>query len=717
MKKWPSVWVGALFTLCSIHPCVYAQDDESYEELGARSGEVNYPASFFDRYQPATALDMVQRVPGFQLNDGGDRRGFGAAAGNILLNGRRPSTKDDLPSALLTRIPASYVENIELIRGQLRGIDMRGQSVVANVILREDTPVTTRWTLTVGENFEQGLSPQLDLTLSNRLGEIQYSVGTILYVTSNGDPGPENIFDADGNLIERRFNDKGHKHGGFEGYDATGFFNAATWLGETQVQFNTKAAVQHRNMITSLSREPVLPFGGLARTDDFVEQRRNHIIELGLDAERFLSTNLIAKGILLYNYTHQYPNDSQRTFDAEGRETRYILSDTDADISEAIARLELNWAGWQDHALQFNIEGALNVFDKQLIQTTDIPGEDSLVEPVPGGNNRIKEERGDFVAKDTWSLGSLTLDYGVGVEVSTLSSTGDTEQSNTFTFVKPEALFTYDSGRQMQTRLGVRKSVAQLNLNDFLSISILQDNDLTVGNPDLKPQATWVYELSNEWRFGELGVVTLTGFYHSIKDVIDLLPFEIEGRPDEFFEGKGNIGDGKRWGLRLDNTLALDWIGLSNARIDMQLGWQDSSVTDPVTGEKRVMGSTGYFNPHPPINFTNETEWTYIIDYRQDFQAQRISWGGRMADQAERPQFKTNELDIRDAGIRLGAFIETTRWWNMNIKLAAENILDFSKDRDRTVFTGLRDRSTVDFVEVERRTIGTDIILTVTGSF
>ncbi|NIN36164.1 MAG: hypothetical protein GTO60_14135, partial [Gammaproteobacteria bacterium] len=64
----------------------------------------------------------------------------------------------------------------------------------------------------------------------------------------------------------------------------------------------------------------------------FVEQRRNHIIELGVDAERFLSTNLIAKGIVLYNYMHQYPNDSQRTFNAEGRETRYILSDTDADV-------------------------------------------------------------------------------------------------------------------------------------------------------------------------------------------------------------------------------------------------------------------------------------------------------------------------------------------------------------------------------------------------
>jgi outer membrane receptor protein involved in Fe transport len=269
----------------------------------------------------------------------------------------------------------------------------------------------------------------------------------------------------------------------------------------------------------------------------------------------------------------------------------------------------------------------------------------------------------------------------------------------------------------MQTRFGARRDIAQLNLDDFVSTTVLQDNDLTVGNPDLQPQATWVLDLSQEWRFGEIGVLSLSAYYHSITDVIDLLPIEVAGRPDEFFEAVGNIGDGSRLGLVLDGTVSLAWLGLEDARLDMQVGWQDSSVTDPVTGEDRVLGSTGYFNPHPPISFENETEWTYIVDYRQDFEASRFSWGWRMEDQGERPQFKTNEYDVRDAGLRLHAFVETSRWWGLNVKLAAENILDFSKDRDRTVFTGLRDRSPVDFREVEHRTIGTDIILTVSGRF
>ena len=60
---------------------------------------------------------MVQQIPGFQLDDGGGLRGFGSAAGNILINDSRPSAKQDLLSAILARIPASYVERINLIRG------------------------------------------------------------------------------------------------------------------------------------------------------------------------------------------------------------------------------------------------------------------------------------------------------------------------------------------------------------------------------------------------------------------------------------------------------------------------------------------------------------------------------------------------------------------------------------------------------------------------
>ena len=58
---------------------------------------------------PRRRSTSSRRVPGFTLDDGGDKRGFGGAAGNVLINDRRPSTKQDSPSAILNRISAEQV--------------------------------------------------------------------------------------------------------------------------------------------------------------------------------------------------------------------------------------------------------------------------------------------------------------------------------------------------------------------------------------------------------------------------------------------------------------------------------------------------------------------------------------------------------------------------------------------------------------------------------
>ena len=40
---------------------------------------VEYPANFFSRYKPNTALDMINQTPGFLLDDGDASRGLGEA--------------------------------------------------------------------------------------------------------------------------------------------------------------------------------------------------------------------------------------------------------------------------------------------------------------------------------------------------------------------------------------------------------------------------------------------------------------------------------------------------------------------------------------------------------------------------------------------------------------------------------------------------------------
>ena len=98
-----------------------------------RQGLLVFEPAFFADARPDTALDMIARLPGFGL-DGGDSgtRGFAGAAGNVLIDGVRPSTKSDDLEQILRRISAAGVARIELIRGGAPGIDMQGRSVIAN---------------------------------------------------------------------------------------------------------------------------------------------------------------------------------------------------------------------------------------------------------------------------------------------------------------------------------------------------------------------------------------------------------------------------------------------------------------------------------------------------------------------------------------------------------------------------------------------------------
>ena len=62
---------------------------------------------------------MLARIPGINLARGGgdSRRGLGAGGNKVLINGRRVAGKGNEGNAQLSRIPATEVEYIEIIRG------------------------------------------------------------------------------------------------------------------------------------------------------------------------------------------------------------------------------------------------------------------------------------------------------------------------------------------------------------------------------------------------------------------------------------------------------------------------------------------------------------------------------------------------------------------------------------------------------------------------
>ncbi len=667
---------------------------------------VAYPADFFARYKPNTALDMVKQLPGFQLDDGTSDRGFISAVGNILINGDYPSAKQDSPSAILARMPANQVARIELIRGQARGTDLQGQSVVADIIMLQDKKAAVRWETYLQHSNTGPLKPMAGISLSSRLKQTEYLVGIHVEREANGERGTEQVFEGNGSLIEDRFDDE--EQTGLRQLDL--FLTTTTPLGETLLQFNSKVSFKHGPEERISIRVPQAT--GLPNEVFFDDRQDIPTFELGLSAERDLTDALSAKAILLYTHEDAELRNSQRDTDSAGVQTLLRIADQDTVTQEGIARLELGWTGIERHNFQFNMEAAYNSVDGSLIQTVDTGGGPVIVD-VPGANALVEEIRGDFVFKDTWSLGRFELDYGLGAEVSTISQSGDTDQERDFFFLKPRAVLTYSPTDHRQTRFVLAREVAQLNFDDFISATVFEDDDLALGNPNLKPDTTWVSEFSHERRFGSLGVIKVTAFHHWISDVLDLLPLSAD------FEAPGNIGDGRRWGLIFESTVPLEWLGLTGARLDIKGRWQDSTVEDPVTGEQRVLSATqvGFRGP-PTVRFRdNGSEYVLDIAFRQDFESARIAWGWDIGEQAERPRFKVDELDVYNEQLELNAFIESTRWFGIKIRLDGNNLLDYTETRNRTIYAGDRGVTPVTSQIIRERTPGRRIKLTLSGNF
>ncbi len=397
--------------------------------------------------------------------------------------------------------------------------------------------------------------------------------------------------------------------------------------------------------------------------------------------------------------------------DDDGVQTLVRVADITDLAKETIARVEFDWTGIKSHNIQLNIEGAYNSVDGTLEQTID-RGTGPVLVDIPGSNSLVEELRADFLIKDTWRLGQLEVDYGLGVEISNISQSGDFEQERDFFFLKPHAILTYSSSGGGQTKARVAREIAQLDFDDFISTTVFEDNELSLGNPNLRPDATWIAELSHERRFGQESVIKLIAFHHWISNVLDLLPLS------DTDEAPGNIGDGRRWGMELESTIPLEWLGLSGAKLDLSLLWQDSTVVDPVTGNRRRLSGIGGANAYRSLlNANQNIEYLVRVKFRQDLEAAKVAWGWSMAERDDRPLFKVNELDVHNEGFAIDAFVETTRWKGFKVSIVGDNLLRFKQNRFRTFYTGLRDLSPIESQEFRTRFNGRRITLTISGSF
>ena len=641
------------------------------------SGRITiYPAQFFAQYAPRTAYDIVQRVPGFTLDLGAtqtnqgavDVRGFAGTAGNVVINGARPSTKAETLDVTLQRIPAQQVVRVEIGPGDLYGSDYAGKSQVLNIVLSQQSGADGNLTAAAKRWFTGYVNTDIQGST-----EIRRGVSTINLSGGTGrnrqlEEGTDRLTDpTTGALMEFR-----RKHNSYFNKDP---FLAASWALERSSNDAFRANVRWQPSSFDLFQSNRVTTTGEAPHDDnLIQSYRDPVFELGGDVTRPLAGGAI-KFVALETRRKRHDLDQYIQRDGPISDDAVVNGGSEqlvkARRNETIGRLSWTRSNLLGVSFEAGAETAYNTLDDH----TDLVAIDEngtrVPIPLPIANATVQEKRGEVYVNigKTFSP-NLRLDGGVNYEFSNLKVRGDADAQRTLKFLKPNITFDWKPGGGWHTLLSMRRTVAQLDFYDFISSGDLSAQRLNGSNANLQPQRTWEFRASADHKLLGDGLFKLDLGHDLITLLQDqILVFDAHGNA---FDSPGNLGTGRRYFATLTVDAPLDrlWKGV---RAKFNATVQRTRVQDPVSGRYRRF--SGFF-----------PDWQWELNLRRD--NGNWSYGFDFTDNQRFTFYRTDEFDTNlNLGAYMTAFAEYRPGRSTAIRFDVDNVLSTHAARDRLIFT------------------------------
>ena len=641
--------------LADTAPTAKSQSAEAGEQ-----GVLIFTPDFFADARPNTALDMVNRVPGFSVNDGDGARGFEGAVGNILINGSRPASKNDTGSNVLSRTVAAQVERIELVRGGAPGIDMQGYSVVANVILK--TTSSREHVLTANASLFEGGQDLFGGTyqFTAREGDRTWGVTLGDGISSSDSNGAGYVVRADANGNVQR-NETYYNDGYGGGNSIRGNYSSPFMGGK--IDLTARYGINDWHNINRQTAPNVL------RESFYDNDSKSG--EFGVVYTRPLSEKLKLESRFIHEFEDFDNLSTSRTRLGTTDEPEQLFN-ADGNSSETILRGLVRYERSPTMDFEAGGEVAYNMLEVQQAYTVG-----GVAVPLPSASVKVEETRGELFGKATWRINpKWTLESGLRLESSTISQSGDASQEKSFFFAKPRILATWTPMPNNQLRLRLERTVGQLDFGDFAASAELADENVFGGNVNLHPESRWVAEATYEKRFWGEGIVSIGLRHDEITDAIDLIPL------DGGLAAVGNIGDGALDQLTLNVTIPTDKLGVSGGKFGFRNTWNKTEVTDPTTGEKR------------PISDVRASQAT--ITFQQDITSWKLQWGGAWIPLLGQKGFQPDQV----SGWRGTDYYEMWAEYKPTPTLSIRGQVNIWNDFDvtRTVFAD-RDTRPIQFVE------------------
>lgn len=680
--------------------CLSAAFSAYADDSGAPLSDASvYGQSDFERFAPSSALDMVRNIPGFSILRADDKRGLGQADGNVLINGRRVSTKSTSIYSVLDQISASNVTKITV--QDASHFDIPGLTGEIANIETEVTGFSGQWSWNpVFRQHRSAWLPNGDLSISGQKGPFDFTVTLENEIRRNQARGPEFIRDADGSLKESR-NESFH-------------FNRDTPSISTRIGYNgANGSVGNFNFNFEAPDWDFTEWSD--RTGEngdtgfrvFEEGAQEWEAEINADYEFDLGPGRL-KLIGLYGEENDpYFNRVHFAQNGElfsGAQT-YTNDETE---KETIIRSEYSWTTNENQDWQISAEGALNSLDSSSRVTSqnieeqfdfDNISKATFPDTVHIASGKVEEKRGEINFTHGRPLSSkLALQASLGVEYSEIALSGFIQQKRDFVRPKGFVNLSYALSPDLNISTRLSREAGQLDFGDFIASTDIAEGNDNANNSDLVPEQTWRLETEIAKQHGAWGSATLTLAAEEIEDIIEQVPLSATD------EAPGNLDTpATRIEAIWNGTFNFDPLGIEGLKIDYTLEAFESNLKDPLTGEDRRIG---------------DDTMTYIeLDLRYDIPNTNWALSAYMetARTALAPRLDRNLRVYRDDPF-IGATIEHKDFFGMKAEMSVRNLGNQDESVFKERYIDRRD-SPVFETEYRTRKYDTYVQFTFSGDF
>jgi outer membrane receptor for ferrienterochelin and colicins len=671
----------------------------SAQETVADSSIVIYDKAYFETFSPVTLLDMLQAVPSVpeilnaneeqvrkaQRTGGGGQRGFGSGGDQILMDGKRLAGKANNINDTLSRVSASQVDHIELIRGASSGLDVQSQGMVINIVMVEGVTKSTTFWQVKGEYTEgHKFYPEFLISHTGSMDKLDY---TLSYERKNKETYldiDENFYDPLGNYKAQQIIKNGSRRfaNAFNTNLAYEFDDGARLRLNGLYEPDGQKGTETRDK-TSDALRPIL----------WLTDRDAEKWEVGGDYSRSLGFIGSLKSLFVINHNAEdYLVDRFKGTGSEKYE--YTQDDTDLYQSEKIFRGSITKGIADGQTLEIGAEAAFNKFNKTFLSYNRAAAVSDFVIST-SDNVKIKENRYEIFGNHSFNISSaivlqssITAEFSKIVADNILQGGMIDRRDTSFTYLKPRFNFRYDVTAQDQIRLLAEKKVSQLDFNNFVTRFDQMEQIFKFGNTNIRPEQTWDFAATYEHRLpNDNGSFEVEVFYRKYTDYISTVDFTnyvdfahnpidgdaffglppdtalrdyVDDTGESYAAKSGNIAKANSYGAKIKTNLRLGFIGIPNATISVNYTFEKRQTIDQFTRLER--------------SFDGLPDQTWAVNFRHDIPEFQFIYGFDLTARSDYTRFYIDYYWPNSPASNIKIYAEKTIFTDYKLRLEAEGL-------------------------------------------